>query len=772
VDAAEDGGRTKAGASDVLSASEALKPPPTGRQAAWNYLVFGLSKSSTLIMTVVLARLLAPADFGLFALALLIVNLFDYVKDLGVGAALVQSPRNWNRLAPTGLTLSVMFGLLAGAVLAGTAGVIATALDHSDLTPLIRVLAIGLMISALSAIPAARLRRDLDFRRRIVPEFLGAAVKSVLTIVLAVEGLGVWSLVYGQLAAVVVTTISYWTVARTAVRFGFDRDEASALIRFGIPVSAVTVLAFAIYNVDYLAIGSRLGDYQLGLYTLAYRIPELVVLNLCIVISEVLFSSLSRLQHDRRALVEHFLQVLAVVVALTAPISVALAATAPALIGTLYGPTYAGAAGVLAVLSLFTLTYSASFHSGDVYKAIGRPSILTAINVGKLGVMIGPIWWAAGHSIFMVALVLLATELAHFVVRMLVVRTVAGVALPDLLKAVLRPMPAAACMGAVMVCVGHVAASLPAPVILVVTVSVGLPTYVVVLRLTAPELVRAGLAVVRSVRSRSEGESTTGTRAVTPSAGERRAGSVPDSERGIAVSRNLLTRTWLVMTVLATIGLSIGVLVAYVFNGHAERFTAQATLAMLPGPEVPVEQAPNFWEVLNQGQATRSAAIVLGDNRWLDAAASAAGVSKSDLTLSAGAIPSTTLITVRMQADSARGAELALDSVLTDASGFAASVSGPFRLETIASPDGSAHSMGPARVQMFGALGIAGLLVGAGAGLLVSRSAQGRSARRRVAENRRVAEKGKRGRIAPPVANSNRVGMSNTEPPTVETPLR
>jgi PST family polysaccharide transporter len=122
------------------------------------------------------------------------------------------------------------------------------------------------MISSLSAVPAARLRRNLDFQRRILPEFLGAVVKASLTILLAVEGLGVWSLAYGQLAGTIVTTALYWWVARTAkVRFGFDSEEARELVRFGIPVSAVTILAFAIYNVDYLIIGFRLGDEQLGL---------------------------------------------------------------------------------------------------------------------------------------------------------------------------------------------------------------------------------------------------------------------------------------------------------------------------------------------------------------------------------------------------------------------------------------------------------------------------------------------------------------------------
>jgi PST family polysaccharide transporter len=519
-------------AADVAddASREASKPPPTGRQAAWNYLVFGLSKSSTLIMTMVLARLLTPADFGLFALALLVLNLFDWVKDLGVGAALVQSPKSWNRFAPTGLTLSVLFGVLAGAVLAGTAGVAAGALHHPDLAPMIRVLAIGLTISSLSAIPAARLTRNLDFRRRIAPEFLGAIVKAAVAIVLAVEGLGVWSLVYGQLGGTVVTTVLYWWVARTSVRLGLARREASELLRFGLPVSAVALLAYAIYNVDYLAIGIRLGDEQLGLYTLAYRLPELIVLNLCVVISEVLFSSLSRLQQNRPALADHYLRAVTAVVALTAPLSVALAAVSPAVIETLYGPSYAGAALPLAVLSMYALIYSASFHSGDVYKAIGRPWILTATNAGKFVVMVAPIWWAASHSIVRVAVTLLTIELVHFVVRLWLVRTIAGTALRDLLKAVLRPLPAAACVGAVMYGVAHLAAPLTAPVVLIVAASAGLPAYIIAIRLTAPDLFRTAVAAIRSVRHRADPAPMTGVPSDVPSAAQHRAGSEPDSE--------------------------------------------------------------------------------------------------------------------------------------------------------------------------------------------------------------------------------------------------
>lgn len=483
-------------------AGEPGTPPSTGRQTAWNYLIFALSKSSTLLMTVVVARLLDPTEFGLFALALLVANLFDYVKDLGIAAALVQNPREWNLLAPTGLTLSVLFGVVASGVLAGTADLTAAALGHPELTGLIRVLAIALAISALSTIPAAWLRRSMNFSARLAPEALGALTKTGLTIGLAVAGYGVWSLVYGQLAAVVVMMVLYWLVARTRPRFALDRAVTRELVRFGVPVTAVTLLAYAIYNVDYLAVGKRLGASDLGLYTLAYRIPELVVLSLCVVVSEVLFSALSRLQHDRESLTAHYMEALVVVVALTAPIGIGLAVTARPLVATLYGAEYAGSAPILSVLAVYTVVYSASFHAGDVFKAMGKPGVLTAINAGKLVVLVGPVWWAAGHSATLVAWALLATEAVHFVVRMAVLQRLTSLRLTALAGAVLRPAAAALPMGVVLLALGRVTAGLPAPFELALLIVVGILVYVALLRFTAPHLVAAATQIVRRQLSR------------------------------------------------------------------------------------------------------------------------------------------------------------------------------------------------------------------------------------------------------------------------------
>lgn len=481
--------------------------PDTGRQSAWNYVVFTLSKSSTLIMMVVLARLLEPAEFGLFAFALLVVNLFDYVKDLGFGASVVQSRRPWAEIAPTGLIATTITGVLAAAVLVVTAPVLAEVANRPDLAAPVRALAIALVISALGVLPQSALRRRLDFRGRLVPEAGGAAVKTVTAIALAFAGQGVWSLVYAQIIGVTVTTVLYWRAGGAGLRIGFDRTVFGELIRFGLPVSAVTIVAYGIYNVDYLAIGSRLGDEVLGLYTLAYRVPELLVLNLCIVVSDVLFSALSRLQEDSDSLVRHYRGTVVWVVALAAPVGLGLMVVADPLIRTLYGERYADAAPMLALISLFAVVYATSFHTGDVFKAIGRPGILTALNVGKLLVMAVPVWWAAGHGAVAVAAMLVAVEFVSSGLRLWVVARVTASPMRSLLGSILRPMPAAAAMAGAVWLLSLATTGLHPAVALVVLVPVGVLAYPLALRVTAPALFSTGFGLVGRVRDTALGRS-------------------------------------------------------------------------------------------------------------------------------------------------------------------------------------------------------------------------------------------------------------------------
>lgn len=472
----------------------------TGRAAMWNYAVFALSKASTVIMTVVLARLLTPEDFGLFALALLMLNLFDFVRDFGVGAALVQRPEPWIRLAPTGLTLTLTFGAAMTAATVLLAPVISAALGAPALTPVVQVLAIGLMISSFATFPQSLIRRRMEFHRRLVPELVGAVVKMVVAITLAVSGLGVWSLVWAQLVGTGLTSLLYWIVARPRATLGLDRAVAVAVLRFGLPVTALSFLFFLSSNVPTAFIGRQLGSEQLGYYSLAYRLAELLVLMLCVVIGDVLFSALSRFQDDLPMLRERYLSALRLAVALTAPIGLGMAVVSEDLVAVVYGPGYASVAAPLAVLSVFVVLSSAVFHSGSVYKAIGRPALLTYLTGGWLLLIVPLVWVAAAYSIVWVAVALLAAQFVDLGARLLVVRSVLKLSMRRQLRVYVGPAVAAVVMVAGVAAAGLLVPGWPAGVRLAVLIPLGFALYAGALRVVDSATLTALVSAGRSFR--------------------------------------------------------------------------------------------------------------------------------------------------------------------------------------------------------------------------------------------------------------------------------
>jgi hypothetical protein len=181
-------------------------------------------------------------------------------------------------------------------------------------------------------------------------------------------------------------------------------------------------------------------------------------------------------------------------------------------------------------------------------------------------------------------------------------------------------------------------------------------------------------------------------------------------------------RRTIVIVVFAVLGAALGAGVGALVAPTADRYTVSTNVAMLPASSLTTAEASSFWDVLTRGQVSRTAAIVYDDSRWLTSAAKAAGVQPSQLTLTAAALPETTIVAVTVTANTPGAAEAALSDVLTTAAPQVASVTAPFQASPLWPPKDSAHPIAvSSRTQVAGAGGLAGLLIGGGIGWLVSR---------------------------------------------------
>ncbi|KUH95999.1 hypothetical protein AU187_12110 [Mycobacterium sp. IS-1556] len=142
-------------------------------------------------------------------------------------------------------------------------------------------------------------------------------------------------------------------------------------------------------------------------------------------------------------------------------------------------------------------------------------------------------------------------------------------------------------------------------------------------------------------------------------------------------------------------------------------------MALVPGPDLTTADASAYWEVLTQGQVSRTAAAVYSDPRWTASAASAAGIEESSLTLTAGALPDTTMVSITADAPSAQAAQAAASDLLAKATPEVTAVSAPFQVRVVSPPsDASAMSTPRSQLVLAGALG--GLMLGAAAGIGVA----------------------------------------------------
>ena len=411
----------------------------TARGAMWNYATFIVAKGVVLLSTLVLARLLAPEDFGLIALALVVMNALDVINDFGIGSAVI-----WRADDPP-FTSDVAFGLTIGVGVVLTAAtllgapLVATAFGEPQVAAVIAGLSVTFLIASLGSVQDARLRRALAFRRRFVAELAKAVVKATVTIVLAAAGLGVWALVHGQIAGVATGAACYWALAAWRPRLRFDRTVARSLVSYGGQITLLGLLAVAASNIDYVVIGRRQGTVELGYYALAFRLPGLLILSTCAVLSQVLFPAFTKVSRGHGSLTASLLQTVRALAAVVVPIGVGIALVAPDLVAVLFGELWMPATTVMRWLAAYAVLATLLYSDGDVYKAIGRPVVLNVITIVHVSLAIPVLWWAAGIGIEAVAIGQVVVAAAVLLLRLVLVHRLLGVR-PAAVADALRPV--------------------------------------------------------------------------------------------------------------------------------------------------------------------------------------------------------------------------------------------------------------------------------------------------------------------------------------------
>jgi O-antigen/teichoic acid export membrane protein len=489
--------------SAVAEQSHADLPAAAVRGAGWRFASELGGKGMVLVSTIILARVLDRDDFGVAAYALTLIALFGAVPSLGLGPALIYHADD-ERYRSTGFWI----GLAAG--LAGTAIVwlLAPLAEHLFGDPravgVTRGMALLFPIEALGNVHGAILRKRLSFRIGVVPELTRSLMKGIASIVLALAGFGAWALIGGTLFGALAAVPVYWIAMPWRPRLRFDREAAAALIPFGGHLAAVSTLGAAVRNLDYVIVGRVLGAAALGSYTLAFRLPDLLIRNLVAVLGQVLLPIYSKLREERAPVGAVFVTTTTYVVAVTAPMSVGLALLAEPVVIAAFSAKWIDVVPIVPPICLYALFVSISFNIGDLYKALGRPHILTRLGLVRLALAVPALCLAATvyHSAAAVGWAQAGIALVMMAVELLVARAAFRLPVGAALAGTAPVFAACVAMAFAVRILTALLAPEPAWIQLALGIAIGAIVYALVLWLFARRFVMTGLHVLRSALDR------------------------------------------------------------------------------------------------------------------------------------------------------------------------------------------------------------------------------------------------------------------------------
>ena len=375
------------------------------RGVGWSTGAFLGARIVTFASTAVLARLLAPEEFGVVAAILVFIALIELTSDLGMKASVVyEQEEGFSRRLDVAFTLNLILAvaLTVGGVL--LAPVIAGFFHLGEHVDLFRVASLNPLFAALGNVHDAVMLRGLQFRRRALPEVGRAVVRAATQISLAAAGLGASALVIGLLAGTLAWALMLWSMTRYRPRPRMDRTAARELLRYGVPASALEFLAIISTRADVVIIGRLLGERVLGLYSLAFRVPELLIESVAWNVSRVAFPALARERvRDERGLSAMTAEILRWQALYALPVAAGLAVLSPALIVVLFGSAWREAAGVLSGIAFAAAIGSLALPIGDLLKATARQRALVLLNIVTLPVFVTAIVLVAEAGIVAVA---------------------------------------------------------------------------------------------------------------------------------------------------------------------------------------------------------------------------------------------------------------------------------------------------------------------------------------------------------------------------------
>ena len=356
-----------------------------GNAIKWSFLAEATAKAIQPIVFIVLARLLAPEDFGVMAAALMVIGFCQILWEAGLGKAIVQRQTDVDEAANVAFWMNLaLAGVVVGCLFLAASIIAVSFFQDARVADVIRVMTLHVILSAVSAVPIALLQKRMGFQRLFWVRFATVSLPALASIPMALMGAGYWALVIGALIGQATQAFVLWRQITWRPRLSYNADVAADVVKFGSWVALSGLLTWFFAWGDSLVVGMYLGSHDLGLYRTGNQMAMMLFALLFSPLLPVFYSHLSMMDGDLIRIRKFLTNAISALSFLAIPVALVIFSLAEPTGQLLFGAKWQGIGFVIGVMALMHGYSWIAGVNGEVYRAMGKPSYETVVTASML----------------------------------------------------------------------------------------------------------------------------------------------------------------------------------------------------------------------------------------------------------------------------------------------------------------------------------------------------------------------------------------------------
>lgn len=372
---------------------------------SWSAVAQVGKQISQFVITAILARLLSPNDFGLLAMATVFTNFVLIFNELGISGALIQNLNISIRHYSSAFWLNVIVGCVLTLFFILASPFISGFYKKPELLPILSTLSVNFVLTSFTIIQQTLLIKEMDFKKIAIRDIGAVILSGIIGIFLALNGFGVWSLVYQTLSFTIINSLLLWALSPWRPQFIFLISDIKDIFDFSVKVTGFNIINYIARNIDQLLIGKFLGTQALGYYSLAYRIMLYPLQKISGVIGKVMFPAFSKIQNDIEKVRNIYKRMVKAISLVTFPMMLGLFAIAPEFVRVFFGIKWLPIIFILRIFCVCGMVQSIGTTIGNILLSQGRAGLqlkmqILGTSIVILAILMGLKWGIEGVAVF------------------------------------------------------------------------------------------------------------------------------------------------------------------------------------------------------------------------------------------------------------------------------------------------------------------------------------------------------------------------------------